>query len=1093
MVDFSLIYWLDYGLYGLRRKCDSMKKKITSSSFMIAVAVIAAFCAVILGRCTYLSEYENNMSYCVAETISTAANVDSLLDDMVKTFDNEVTKMEAFLNEKEQSDEDITEYLRSRTRWLSTSVDAIYVDLFCTHSGKYLCGNYWHPPKNFDVSSRPWYKAALAANGKTTTIPPYMPNDYSFQLIAVSRKLSHPDTVLSLDVQLSPFEPVISETQDSNSERMYIFAPNGTIIDSQYTSKDISGNLQPVIREAMKRYEDNGAEEPFLFGDDFVFSRRTNNGWWVVLLHDKEDILLPAKWAALNPLPWVMLGFMIVYLLVELLRYRSDLVRYKDIAASRLENHAHIAVLLAAVVGFFGIVWFGQHQVLHLENSIAITNAEDIVSNAIAPVVAFIETARGATGYCSRHIDRLMRSGADSATLAAETKELVGIYRSMPNRNYHSIFVLSPSMYANSIGWEPADGNNLCNEDFYINAIENPNENVFTPPYVSPADGSEVLTITRAVGDNAKTVVGIDIPLKMLQSLAMGLRVEGGMCALLITKTGHIIDQRFFGAVSQGIDALDIKSIISLALNKPGSFQFTNEKGQKLQAISVPISIGGRAIVIGDERMLNKTISVNHGRALAAFVVIFLVALLFVFITFRRMRFQRERNIVVAERARQADALAEALEGSHNANKKLAEQKILLSEQQSRLQEALAMAQSSNRAKTTFLNNMSHDMRTPMNAIIGFANLASKHIGNSEKTKDYLGKITQSSTHLLSLINDVLDMSRIESGKMTINEKPENLTTIVNAICDILQADVNDKKQLFSLDTRNVENVGIVCDKLRLSQVLINILSNAIKYTPSGGTISMSITEKPCDKPGHDKYIFLIKDNGIGMEENFIKTIFEPFTRAKSSTVSGIQGTGLGMAITKNIIDMMNGEIKVKSKPGEGTEITVSFDFTLHEITPEPVSSSSPSFFGKHILLVEDNPLNREIATEILSEAGFVVDTAEDGTKAVETICVSKKQEDALINSNGYSLILMDIQMPKMNGYEAAKRIREWERQESERLCRCESSTAGNSSQMHIPIIAMTANAFEEDRKLAFEAGMDEHIAKPIDVEKMKEILSRFV
>ena len=522
------------------------------------------------------------------------------------------------------------------------------------------------------------------------------------------------------------------------------------------------------------------------------------------------------------------------------------------------------------------------------------------------------------------------------------------------------------------------------------------------------------------------------------------------------------------------------------------------------------------------------------------------------------------------------------------------------------LAEALSMAESASRAKTTFLNNMSHDIRTPMNAIIGYTGLAASHIENRLQVQGYLAKIAQSSEHLLSLINDVLDMSRIESGKMNLDEKPENLPDIIHTLRDIVQADIHSKQHDFYIDTVNVYDERILCDKLRLNQMLLNILSNSIKYTAPGGTISMRIVQKAVKPSGYATYEFRIKDNGVGMSPEYLETIFDPFTRAKSSTVSGIQGTGLGMAITKNIIDMMGGTIGIQSEPGKGTETVVTLDFKLQEahkenmsipefagmralvadddantcvsiekmlkdigmrsewctsgkeavfraqnayrsgdwfkvyiidwlmpdmngietvrriravigddapiiiltaydwsdieeearlagvtafvskpmfpsdlgrvlrsclgINPEAYGSPEPSydFKGRKILLVEDNELNLEIAQTILEEEGFIVDTASDGTIAVEKMSAAQ--------SGDYDLILMDVQMQEMDGYEATRRIR-----------------AMGTEISRIPILAMTANAFEEDRRAALESGMNEHIAKPIDVAKLMDTLSRFL
>jgi signal transduction histidine kinase/ActR/RegA family two-component response regulator len=401
---------------------------------------------------------------------------------------------------------------------------------------------------------------------------------------------------------------------------------------------------------------------------------------------------------------------------------------------------------------------------------------------------------------------------------------------------------------------------------------------------------------------------------------------------------------------------------------------------------------------------------------------------------------------------------------------KIAEQNDLLEKQQVMLQKALSMAQSSDRAKTTFLSNMSHDIRTPMNAIVGFTDLAMAHIDEKDQVLDYLHKLGQSSNHLLSLINDVLDMSRIESGKMVLSEKNEDLVEIVNALKDIVQADVNAKNLVFNVEM-DISESGIVCDKLRLNQVLLNVLSNAIKYTQAGGSIHMHISEKESMKPDSSMYEFRIRDNGMGMNPDFLKTIYEPFTRANSSTVSGIQGTGLGMSITKNIVEMMGGRIEIFSEENKGTEVVIDLDFKLHGSARirARMESENFDFTGKKVLLVEDNEMNRQIACDLLEDNGFEVFTAENGEEAVELVRQSVPGQ--------YDIVLMDVQMPVMDGYAATRAIR--------------VLPAGYQSR--IPIIAMTANAFEEDRKAALDAGMDEHISKPINFDKMKYILSRFL
>lgn len=403
-------------------------------------------------------------------------------------------------------------------------------------------------------------------------------------------------------------------------------------------------------------------------------------------------------------------------------------------------------------------------------------------------------------------------------------------------------------------------------------------------------------------------------------------------------------------------------------------------------------------------------------------------------------------------------------------------------EQNSLLEDALSQANKASQAKSIFLSNMSHDIRTPMNAIVGFTNLAISRIDQKEQVAEYLQKIMTSGNHLLNLINDILDMSHIESGKIQLEANPCSLPDILQSLRNILQADVVAKQIELQIKSVDVVNTNIYCDKLRLNQVLLNLLSNSVKYTNVGGSVSMLVLEKSGAPADHANYEFHIKDNGIGMSKEFAERIFEPFEREKNSTISGIQGTGLGMAITKNIVDMMGGSISVVSEQGVGTEFTVSFTFRLHsesndrqspaqsEVLPnnKHKASDAAASVRRHtgrILLVEDVELNQEIAVAILGDAGFTIDVAENGKVAVDML---KQSEPGY-----YQMILMDVQMPVMNGYEATSEIRNLENQEL----------------ASIPIIAMTANAFEEDKQAALKCGMNGHIAKPIDIRKLFETM----
>ena len=418
------------------------------------------------------------------------------------------------------------------------------------------------------------------------------------------------------------------------------------------------------------------------------------------------------------------------------------------------------------------------------------------------------------------------------------------------------------------------------------------------------------------------------------------------------------------------------------------------------------------------------------------------------------------------------------------ANRDATEEKEREIAQDKNLRNALAAAEHANRAKTAFLNNMSHDIRTPMNAIIGFTALATAHIDNRELVLDYLKKIRTSGQHLLSLINDVLDMSRIESGSVEIEYAAVHLPDILNDLKTIIQGSSYSRQQKLSIDTQDILHEDIITDKLRLTQVLLNISSNAVKFTPVGGRISIRVSEEPCKRDGFTTVIFRVKDNGSGMSPEFREHVFDSFSREHTVTENGIGGTGLGMAIAKNIVDMMGGTIQVESEVGKGTEFTVALECEIAgaAVKQEPVpeqeepikcenqkahAESKRNYKGKKALLVEDNELNREIATAIIEEIGLEVDIAEDGTDAVNMMSSAEGRK--------YDLIFMDIQMPKMDGYTATREIR----------------TLDDPKCANIPIIAMTANAFEEDRKKAIKAGMNGHIAKPISADAILENLEQ--
>ena len=394
-----------------------------------------------------------------------------------------------------------------------------------------------------------------------------------------------------------------------------------------------------------------------------------------------------------------------------------------------------------------------------------------------------------------------------------------------------------------------------------------------------------------------------------------------------------------------------------------------------------------------------------------------------------------------------------------------------------KLEESAKKAQEANEAKTRFLFNMSHDIRTPMNAIVGYSNLLEESLDNREVATRYIKKIKSSNSMLLSLINYILEMARIESGKVTLKKENENLQRFMDVLKAVCEPQIQEKKLDFAWKI-DVEHADIICDITKVREIVLNIVTNAMKYTPKGGKITFFIKELSSDKEGYASYIFVVEDNGIGMHKEYLPHIFEEFSRERTSTESKVAGVGLGLPIVKSLVDMMDGRIEVESELNKGTKFSIFLTFPIArdsgettDIAEQELEKNSgesqntvTDLSGKRVLLVEDNELNAEIAMELLTRQGLYVDLAEDGQRCIEILDKMPEQY--------YDVILMDIQMPVMDGYETTMAIRR-----------------SNNKNAEIPIIAMTANAFEEDREHALEAGMNGHIAKPIDIDKVLTIL----
>ena len=390
------------------------------------------------------------------------------------------------------------------------------------------------------------------------------------------------------------------------------------------------------------------------------------------------------------------------------------------------------------------------------------------------------------------------------------------------------------------------------------------------------------------------------------------------------------------------------------------------------------------------------------------------------------------------------------------------------------LKKAAELAKNANEAKTRFLFNMSHDIRTPMNAIIGFSGLLEKNLQNGEKAKEYLGKICSSGNLLMTIINQILEIARIESGTIALQLKAEDINTVFHTVNTVFEEDIRKKNLQYSADL-DVYHTFIFCDRVKLQEIMLNIISNAIKYTSDGHAVHVKIYEKNSENPRKARFIFTCEDTGIGMSEEYLPHIFEEFSREHTTTENKVAGTGLGLPIVKSMIELMGGSIQVESTQGVGTKFTVdiSFDTASEADVYRNQISEQPDILekleGKRILLAEDNDLNAEIAIELLAEQKIITDRAEDGAECLD------KLEKAV--AGYYDMILMDIQMPVMDGYDAAARIRRMK----------------DEKKASIPIVAMTANAFAEDRQKAISMGMNDHVAKPIDMNVLLPVIAKYI
>ena len=1006
------------------------QRKVGHPSLIIALVLAAVLCATLVFAYSYFYKTirENRVNEVTGKISLISEETTSFLRKAKTTVTSCTGSVEQIMANG-GSNGDIRDYLVYQTDFCLSGIDEDFIGLYGYFRGEYLDGNRWDPYADggkYEPLERPWYLVAKENPGRVGVASPYLDMYTGDVIFSATVLLSDGESVLGLDVSMDGLSArVKEEIENSQFGDAYIIDNTGTIVASKNASetglnflttdaeKDTRG-LAEVFRTALK------SDKPFecmLDGDSrFVISKTVENGWQVIAMTDLSSVMAPLHLAA----------GMCVALMCALI---AALVFFA--ARSRLDNRKARA-------------------------------AQENEQKYVSELHDFND-----------QLSNYKRAVLSDALISLE----VNLTR---DELYYGVW---KDDAGNEVPLMDIVGLNVpCSYDRYIDVW---NKTFVKRSLNDTFTGSTDREYLMKVFENGETEVTFDYEAKTVsgrhtwlrRSICMTRNRAGDLIAYTSVKDVSALisqnkrEEEFVRALATEYDSITVVRFME------------NKKDDRVLLHS---RLSGEIAELIDEKTANeenfaqKLIDLTryiHPDDIPEFydgvtrdkVIATLAGRRTHIVNFRIVRpdstyiHYQMRFVPLAD---DDGGLYGSILCFRNIDDEI--RKELGIRQQ--LEDAKIAAEAANRAKSAFLFNMSHDIRTPMNAIIGFTDIAEKHIDDTARVEEALGKVKIAGNHLLSLINDVLDMSRVESGQVKIEEEPVCIDTAKDNLYSILAGSAEAKNILLnSVIAPSVTHRWIWADRLRMMRVLTNIVSNSVKYTNPGGRIDLLAEEMPCEKEGFARFRYTVTDTGIGMSKEYLEHVFEPFTRAESSTKSGVVGTGLGMAITKSLVELMDGTIRVESELNVGTTVILEFENRIAEpVVPkvEHAEDFSVVLSGKKILLVEDNELNREIATDILEEEGIIIDSAEDGDIAVEKVRASAPGR--------YDLILMDIQMPRMNGYDAARAIR----------------ALPDAGLANIPIIAMTANAFDEDKKNAMDAGMNGHIAKPIDVPKLMNTLT---
>ncbi len=1009
-----------------------MKTKTKSKNISIVVALVLAVVLCVAFIVAYAVVYRETRQNLIRATEDKIAiiteNTTAFLLKAKAVVASEAGSIEHIVAEG-GGNADILKYLLYQTDFQLAKIDPRFTGVYGYYRGEYLDGNRWDPyagGAKYNPKERPWYLAAIAEAGRVAVATPYLDMDTGNIVLSITKMLSDGESVTGMDISLANLSDAIGEyLAGGHFDYAYIIDNVGTVVASRiaeetgrnYFSSDADKDALGVaglFRRAL------ASDEPFEYavgGNTYLaISKTIENGWQVVALTDAAAVLFPLYRMAgvcfllLAALVAVLLFFAIRSIrdgkrtLLAQQKEREYVKELRDFA-DRLSSYKR-AILSDALISLE--VNLSKDELYYgvwKDDTGAEVPLEDIVG---------LEMPCSYDKYIGIWNRRFVRGAAtDPFSGSTDREYLLGVF---------------------------ADGRNEITFDYEAKTISGRSAWLRRSICMTRNQGGEVIAYT-SVKDISALMDQARREAKFVKSLA----TEYDSIAVV----GIEKDKRDDKVLIHSRISADIAAIIDDETANEVSF------GRKLRLFMKFVHPDDRKMF--EENVKREVILDSFARD-QTYVVDFRIVKPDGSYLYYQMRFVPLRG--------DDDNLTGLIVCLRNIDEEIRKELGVRHE----LEGAKIAAEAANRAKSSFLFNMSHDIRTPMNAIIGFTDIAEKHIDEKERVRESLGKVRMAGNHLLSLINDVLDMSRVESGRVKTEEAPVCIDTAKDNLFSILAGQAEAKNIRFTSEMApSVVHHWIYADRLLMMRVLTNIVSNSVKYTNPGGTITLLAEELPCDKEGYARFRYTVADTGIGMSEEFLAHVFEPFSRAETATRSGVVGTGLGMAITKSLTELMGGTIAIESELGVGTTVRLTFE---NRIAPasSPVDGAlenvAADFSGKKILLVEDNELNREIATEILVESGVEIDVAEDGDVAVE------KMRNAA--EGQYDLILMDIQMPRMNGYAATRAIR----------------ALPNANAARIPIVAMTANAFDEDRQNAFAAGMNGHIAKPINVPHLMAVLA---